>query len=97
MRGTGIIIAGMGHAIPPNIVTNRDLEARSRTSDQFIVSRTGVRERRFADPSQATSDLMEPAALEAIRNAGLGRGALSLLSGGATRHSGWTVKTAVPL
>jgi len=71
MRGTGIIIAGMGHSLPPNIVTNRDLEARIRTSDQFIVSRTGVRERRFADPSQATSDLMEPAALEAIRNAGL--------------------------
>jgi 3-oxoacyl-(acyl-carrier-protein) synthase III len=71
MLGAGIIIAGIGHSIPPNIVTNRDLEARIRTSDQFIVSRTGVRERRFADPSQATSDLMEPAALEAIQNAGL--------------------------
>lgn len=71
MPRTNVIIAGMGHSIPPNIVTNRDLEARIRTSDEFIVTRTGVRERRHADPSVATSDLMVPAALDAIRSAGL--------------------------
>ena len=44
----GLHILGTGRALPANIVTNDDLALRVETSDEWIVSRTGIRERRFA-------------------------------------------------
>ena len=58
-------IVGTGGYLPPRIVTNDDLAKRMETSDEWIRSRTGIRQRHIADPSQASSDL----ALEASRTA----------------------------
>lgn len=64
-------IAGIGMYVPPRILTNHDLEALVETTDEWIVDRTGIRERRVVEPHQATSDLAVPAAEEAMRVAGL--------------------------
>lgn len=58
-------IVGTGSYLPPRIVTNHDLSKRVDTSDEWILSRTGIRQRHIADESQASSDL----ALEASRAA----------------------------
>jgi 3-oxoacyl-[acyl-carrier-protein] synthase-3 len=60
-----IHILGTGSYLPPRIVHNRDLEALLDTSDEWISQRTGIHERRMADPEIAASDL----ALEASRSA----------------------------
>jgi len=54
-RGTSI--TGTGMYVPDRILTNRDLEKLVDTSDEWIVERTGIRERRVAAPDQASSDL----------------------------------------
>lgn len=63
-------IAGVGVGIPDTVVTNQDLEQRIDTTDEWIVTRTGIRERRIAPPEIATSDLAAQAALQALQNAG---------------------------
>ncbi len=63
-------ILGVGHYLPPRVVTNADLEQRLDTSDEWIRTRTGIRERRMAEPDQATSDLALPAARMALERAG---------------------------
>lgn len=62
-------IVGVGVGIPENILTNYDLERRVDTSDEWIVTRTGIRERRIAPPEIATSDLAAQAAQQALQNA----------------------------
>lgn len=62
-------IAGIGYYVPERILTNQDLERMVDTSDEWIVSRTGIRERHIADPSQTTSDLCVHAARAALRHA----------------------------
>jgi len=58
-------ITGTGSYLPERVLTNKDLESRVETSDEWIVSRTGIRERHIAADGQFTSDL----ALEACRRA----------------------------
>ncbi len=63
---------GSGHYVPPRVVTNDDLAQMFDTSDEWIVQRTGIRERRFIDESgTGASDLALPAAKMAIEQAGL--------------------------
>jgi len=64
-------IAGTGSYLPDKVVTNAYFEKIVDTSDEWIVQRTGIRERRFAAPEQATSDLSVIAAQRAIESAGL--------------------------
>ena len=64
-------IAGTGSYLPDNIVTNKDLEQRVDTSDQWIRERTGIEQRHIALPGQTTVDLAEQAALRAIEAAGI--------------------------
>jgi len=71
MKGTPVGILGTGMYVPERILTNQDLENMVETTDEWIVTRTGIRERRLASPEQATSDLALFAAEEALRNAGL--------------------------
>ncbi len=59
-------IAATGFYVPPKILTNADLEKMVDTSDEWIVTRTGIRERHIADPAQATSDLCVAAARIAL-------------------------------
>jgi 3-oxoacyl-[acyl-carrier-protein] synthase-3 len=67
----GSTIAGIGHYLPERVLTNAELERLVDTSDEWIVSRTGIRERRIAAPEQASSDLGLEAAREAMADAGV--------------------------
>jgi len=64
-------ITGCGLYVPDRVLTNFDLEKMVETSDEWIVTRTGIRERRMAAPEQAASDLALPAARQALDEAGL--------------------------
>lgn len=77
LRSVGI--AGLGMYVPERVLTNQELEALVETNDEWIVSRTGIRERRIAAPDQATSDLAIPAAEEALRVAGITAADLDLI------------------
>lgn len=77
MRGS--TIAGIGHYLPERILTNAEIEALVETSDEWIVTRTGIRERRIAAPEQASSDLGLEAAREAMADAGVGPDDLDLI------------------
>jgi 3-oxoacyl-[acyl-carrier-protein] synthase III len=57
--------------VPPHVLTNADLEKLVETSDEWILQRTGIRERHIVDPGVATSDLAKEAAVNAIAGAGL--------------------------
>ena len=65
-------ISGLGVAVPERIVTNRDFEKTLETSDQWIVERTGIRERRHADPDLTLAELSKRASLIALEKAGIG-------------------------
>ncbi len=62
-------ILGLGSHVPEKILTNKDMEKIVETSDEWIVERTGIRERRVVDSETATSDLAAKAAAEALENA----------------------------
>ena len=63
-------ILGTGSYLPDTILTNTELAKRVETTDEWIVSRTGIQERRLAAEGQLTSDLAYRAALRAIEAAG---------------------------
>src|SRR5690606_10037107 len=60
-----------GVAVPPRVVTNAWFEERLETSDQWIVERTGIRERRIADPTQTVAELSREASELAMAQAGI--------------------------
>ena len=64
-------ISGLATCVPPRLLTNHDLEKMVDTTDEWILQRTGIRERHIVDPGVATSDLAKEAAERAIANAGL--------------------------
>ncbi len=74
-----IRLAGTGSYVPEGRLTNADLEKLVETSDEWILSRTGISERRIAGPHQATSDLAYEAAKAALADAGLEASALGLI------------------
>lgn len=65
------VITGVGHHVPPRLLTNRDLEQMVDTSDAWIRERTGIVERHISDPGTATSDLAVEAARHALADAGV--------------------------
>jgi 3-oxoacyl-[acyl-carrier-protein] synthase-3 len=71
VTGLPVAVVGWGYSVPEGRVTNADLEARVDTSDQWIVERTGIRERRVAGPNESTATLATDAAASAIKRAGL--------------------------
>ena len=66
-----MMIRGMGHALPSRIMTNADFEKTLDTSDEWIRTRSGIRERRIAEPGENTLTLATAAARAAIADAGL--------------------------
>ena len=66
-----VSIIGTGSYVPEKVLTNADLALLVETNDEWIVSRTGIRERRIAADDEATSDLATKAALAAMENAGI--------------------------
>jgi 3-oxoacyl-[acyl-carrier-protein] synthase-3 len=73
------MIAGTGSYLPDRILTNADLMEIVDTTDEWIVSRTGIRQRHRASDDQATSDLATAAALKALEMAGKEPGDLDLI------------------
>jgi 3-oxoacyl-[acyl-carrier-protein] synthase-3 len=69
-NGRPIGITGVGAYVPERVLTNEDLARMVDTSDEWIVTRTGIKERRIAEPAQAASDLAFPAARKALEQAG---------------------------
>lgn len=69
LKNVGII--GLGTYVPENVMTNFDFEKIIDTSDEWIRTRTGIEERRFASADQATSDLGAEASKKALEKAGL--------------------------
>ncbi len=72
-------IAGTGSYLPAHILTNHDLARRIHTSDAWIRSRTGIRERRIAAPAEQTSDLAFHAARAALAAAGIAAADVDLI------------------
>ncbi len=64
-------ISALGTYVPPRLLTNVDLEKMVETSDQWIVERTGIRERHVVDKGVATSDLAAQAAMKMLRERGI--------------------------
>lgn len=76
-KGVGII--GIGFYLPEKVITNADWEKLVDTSDEWIIERTGIRERRMADPDTATSDLATKAAEAALADAGVNAADIDLI------------------
>ncbi|WP_305041421.1 beta-ketoacyl-ACP synthase III [Geoalkalibacter sp.] len=72
-------IVGTGAYVPEAVLTNRDLEQRIETTDEWIVSRTGIRERHIAAEGEHTSDLAARAARAALEMAGVGAEDIDLI------------------
>jgi 3-oxoacyl-[acyl-carrier-protein] synthase III len=69
-NGRRVGITGLGTHVPERVYTNADLEQFVDTSDEWILERTGIRERRFAAPEEALTDIARPAALQALAESG---------------------------
>lgn len=77
LRPVGVI--GTGKYVPEKILTNHDMEKMMDTNDEWIVSRTGIRERHIAAPEEATSDLAYEAAKAAAASAGISPSDIELI------------------
>lgn len=75
----GALISGSGVAIPDNVVTNHDLARVMDTTDEWITTRTGVKERHFADPGVGSSDLAIEAVDAALVDAGVSADSIDAL------------------
>jgi 3-oxoacyl-[acyl-carrier-protein] synthase-3 len=78
-NGLAVGLTGLGSYAPERVLTNADLATMVETSDEWIVTRTGIRERRIAAPEEAASDLALPAARQALEEAGVDPGELDLI------------------
>lgn len=72
-------ITGWGAYVPAQVLTNADFERMVATSDEWIVTRTGIRERRIAAPGETTIQMADQAARQALERAGLDPAALDLV------------------
>ena len=77
--GKRIGITGLGVNVPERVYTNKDLEQYVDTTDEWIVERTGIRERRFATKDQALTDIAAPAAVAAMSDAGVSADSIDLI------------------
>jgi len=64
-------ILGTGHSYPEGVLTNADLEKMVETSDEWITTRTGIKQRRKAAPDEYTSQFATRASQQAIERAGI--------------------------
>jgi 3-oxoacyl-[acyl-carrier-protein] synthase III len=78
-NGRRIGITGLGVNVPECVYTNKDLEQYVDTTDEWIVERTGIRERRFATKEQALTDIAAPAAIAALSDAGVAADSIDLI------------------
>ena len=74
-----VSITGIGSKAPERVMTNDEIAQMVDTSDEWIMERTGIRERRVAAPEEALSDLALPSALDALEQAGVQPSAVDLI------------------
>ncbi len=74
-----VSIIGTGSFLPERVMTNAEIATLVETSDEWITSRTGIKERRIAAESESTSDLASKAALSAMENAGISADEIDLI------------------
>ncbi|MFB8275952.1 ketoacyl-ACP synthase III [Nocardia colli] len=74
-----LAVLGTGSAVPDRCVSNADIAAAAGVDPAWIVRKTGIRERRWSDPGQATSDLAVAAARQALAAAGIEAGRVALI------------------
>jgi len=74
-----VSITGIGSMAPEHVMTNDELAKMVETSDEWIVERTGIHERRVAAPEEALSDIALPASIDALEHAGVQASALDLI------------------
>jgi 3-oxoacyl-[acyl-carrier-protein] synthase-3 len=79
MTSRSTVILGTGSYAPERVVTNEELSRTVDTSDEWIFSRSGIRERRIAAPKESTSDMGTAAARRALESAGLAASDVDLL------------------
>jgi 3-oxoacyl-[acyl-carrier-protein] synthase-3 len=79
LKKISVGITGLGSYVPERVVTNDDISKLVETSDEWIVTRTGIKERRVADENVATSDLAIKAAELALEDSGLDADELDLI------------------
>jgi 3-oxoacyl-[acyl-carrier-protein] synthase-3 len=79
MTGYPAVILGTGHALPDKVITNHDLEKMVDTSDEWITSRTGIRERRVAEASEPLSKFATQSAVRAMEMANVSADELDLI------------------
>ncbi|MTI61090.1 MAG: ketoacyl-ACP synthase III [Firmicutes bacterium] len=72
-------ITGLGNYIPPKVLTNKDLEKMVDTSDEWITTRTGIKERRIVEDDVSTSDMVYVAAQKALKDSGMTADKLDLI------------------
>ncbi len=72
-------VIGTGSYLPAKILTNADLEKMVDTSNEWIVERTGIRERHIVGPNETTCDLAEQAARRALQSAGIEKDSIDLV------------------
>jgi 3-oxoacyl-[acyl-carrier-protein] synthase III len=77
--GRPVTITGLGCHVPERIMTNDDLREFVDTTDEWVVSRTGIRERRIAEPEEAMTDIALPACHRALAMAGVEAATVDLL------------------
>jgi 3-oxoacyl-[acyl-carrier-protein] synthase-3 len=77
--GRPVSITGLGCHVPERIMTNDDLREFVDTTDEWVVSRTGIRERRFAKPEEAMTDIALPACHRALEMAAVEAATVDLL------------------
>ena len=78
-NGRRVGITGLGVNVPDRVFTNKDLEQYVDTTDEWIVERTGIHERRFAAKEEALTDIAAPAAVAAMSNAGVEAASIDLI------------------
>lgn len=79
MKNIRTRILGTGSYLPEDVWTNNDLSRLMETSDEWIVQRTGIKQRHWAKDSQTTSDLAYEASVKAITNAGIDKKEIDLI------------------
>ncbi len=79
MTVTRSVVLGCGSYLPQRILTNDELARKVDTSDEWIIQRTGIRERRIAAPGEVTSDMGLKAAQAALADAGMDSQAIDLI------------------
>ena len=96
MTGAGplVEIVSMGRYLPEHVMTNRDMESIVETSDEWIVERTGIRERRIAPPEMTAADMGAAAARVAMERAGVAPEEVDILIVSTATPDRWLPSTA---